>query len=105
MVVREGQNYNPYFPGGAISMAQILFNESITYEDGTPASASQLAKDVSCFLRWTADPFLDDRMLIAIRTLSILAVMYGLTLYYKRFKWSALKSRKIEFVPKKKSDK
>lgn len=27
VVLREGQHYNPYFPGGAISMAQSLFNE------------------------------------------------------------------------------
>lgn len=27
VVLREGQNYNPYFPGGAISMAQVLFDE------------------------------------------------------------------------------
>lgn len=25
--LREGQYYNPYFPGGAISMAQALYNE------------------------------------------------------------------------------
>jgi cytochrome c1 len=27
IVLREGQYYNPYFPGGAISMAQALYNE------------------------------------------------------------------------------
>lgn len=27
VLLREGQNYNPYFPGGAISMAQVLFDE------------------------------------------------------------------------------
>lgn len=27
VVLREGQHYNPYFPGGAISMAQALYNE------------------------------------------------------------------------------
>lgn len=25
--LQEGQYYNPYFPGGAISMAQALYNE------------------------------------------------------------------------------
>lgn len=42
--MREGQYYNPYFPGGAISMAQALYNEVMEYSDGTPATASQLAK-------------------------------------------------------------
>lgn len=27
VVLRDGQYYNPYFPGGAISMAQVLYNE------------------------------------------------------------------------------
>lgn len=27
VALRDGQYYNPYFPGGAISMAQVLYNE------------------------------------------------------------------------------
>lgn len=27
IVLREGQSYNPYFPGGAIGMAQVVYNE------------------------------------------------------------------------------
>ena len=30
----EGQHFNPYFPGGAIGMAQALYNEIIEYSDG-----------------------------------------------------------------------
>lgn len=33
--IREGMNYNPYFPGGAISMARVLYDELVEYEDGT----------------------------------------------------------------------
>ena len=33
--IREGMNYNPYFPGGAISMARVLFDGLVEYEDGT----------------------------------------------------------------------
>ena len=32
--IREGMNYNPYFPGGAISMARVLFDGLVEYEDG-----------------------------------------------------------------------
>jgi cytochrome c1 len=32
--VREGMNYNPYFPGGAISMARVLFDGLVEYDDG-----------------------------------------------------------------------
>ena len=32
--IREGLYFNPYFPGGAIGMAQALYNEIIEYSDG-----------------------------------------------------------------------
>lgn len=53
IVLREGQYYNPYFPGGAISMAQALYNEVLEYSDGTPATASQLAKVIFYFLAYS----------------------------------------------------
>ena len=33
--LREGMEYNPYFPGQAIAMPQQLFPDSVEYEDGT----------------------------------------------------------------------
>ncbi|CAG9856975.1 unnamed protein product [Phyllotreta striolata] len=101
VVLREGQYYNPYFPGGAISMAQALYNETIEYNDGTPASASQLAKDVSTFLKWTAEPEHDDRKKMLIKVLGIFSFLLGITWYIKKVKFASLKSRKIEFRPKK----
>lgn len=98
--VREGMHYNPYFPGGAISMARSLFNETIEYEDGTPATASQLAKDVVTFLRWSAEPEHDDRKRMGIKMLMVSAVILFITFYYKRHKWTVIKSRKIAFKPK-----
>jgi ubiquinol-cytochrome c reductase cytochrome c1 subunit len=32
--IRDGMNYNPYFPGGAISMARVLWDNLVEYEDG-----------------------------------------------------------------------
>ena len=32
--LQEGTYFNAYFPGGAISMAQALYNEIIEYDDG-----------------------------------------------------------------------
>jgi ubiquinol-cytochrome c reductase cytochrome c1 subunit len=34
--------YNPYFPGGAIAMPQMLNDGAIEYEDGTPATEAQV---------------------------------------------------------------
>lgn len=102
--LREGQYYNPYFPGGAISMAQALYNEAMEYSDGTPATASQLAKDVSTFLKWASEPEWDDRKRILIKTIGICSVLLGLTYYIKRHKWSSMKSRKIAYYPKSKKE-
>ncbi|XP_046992522.1 cytochrome c1, heme protein, mitochondrial [Schistocerca americana] len=99
VVLREGQYYNPYFPGGAISMAQALYNEVIEYSDGTPATASQLAKDVSTFLKWAAEPEHDERKQMLIKVLFIFPMLLGVVYYIKRHKWSLLKSRKMAFRP------
>ena len=99
VVLREGQNYNPYFPGGAISMAQVLFDEAAEYSDGTKATASQMAKDVATFLRWTSEPELDDRRLMTIKAIGIFAFLAAICYYAKRHKWSTLKSRKIAYKP------
>lgn len=79
VVLREGQYYNPYFPGGAISMAQALYNEVIEYADGTPATASQLAKDIGTFLKWTAEPELEDRKIMTIRAIGIFSILIVLS--------------------------
>lgn len=65
--LEDGQHFNPYFLDGAIGMAQALYDEVIEYTDGTPASASQLAKDVTTFLSWASSPEHDERKLTAIK--------------------------------------
>jgi len=97
--VRSGLSYNPYFAGGAIGMPQQLYDGLIEYEDGTPATISQLAKDVSTFLTWVAEPKMEERKLMGFRAIVLLSIMAGFTLYMKRFKWSYLKSRKVVYKP------
>ena len=97
----EGQNFNPYFMGGAIGMAQVLYNDTISYEDGTPATASQLAKDVCTFLTWCSQPEMEERKRLWIKSTMILGVLVLGVWYYKRHVWSSIKSRKIIFREKK----
>lgn len=82
-------------------MAQALYNEVMEYSDGTPATASQLAKDVAVFLKWTGEPEHDDRKRMLIKCLGIFPLFIALTYYWKRLKFSSMKTRKIEFRPKK----
>ena len=42
MQVREGLHYNPYFPGGAIAMPKMLVDGGVEYEDGVPATETQV---------------------------------------------------------------
>ncbi|KAL8566331.1 hypothetical protein ACOMHN_050449 [Nucella lapillus] len=97
VTMREGLYYNPYFPGGAIAMAQALYNEIIEYEDGTPATTSQCAKDVCVFLRWAAEPEHDTRKQMGMKAILIFSSLLAVSYYLKRHKWSVLKSRKIAF--------
>lgn len=92
--IDEGKAYNPYFPGGVISMPQQLFDEGIEYKDGTFASQSQQAKDVTSFLHWTSEPFHDKRKLWALKILAITPIVVFVLVYSKRHSWSFLKSQK-----------
>jgi len=84
-------------------MAQALYSEMIEYQDGTPASQSQLAKDVTTFLSWTAQPEHDDRKKMIINAVLILVPLSLLMMYWKRHMWASLKSRKILFRSQSKS--
>jgi len=61
VTLSEGMHYNPYFGGNAIGMAPPLYNEIIQYEDGTPATMSQLSADVVQFLCWSTEKHRDER--------------------------------------------
>jgi len=97
VVVGEGQWFNPYYPGLKIQMPQPLMDGSIEYEDGTEATMSQMAKDVSVFLAWAAEPELDERKKNGVKLIAALTVAAFAAGWYKRFLWSPLKSRKISF--------
>lgn len=95
MSVRDGLYYNPYFPGGAIAMPKMLVDGGVEYDDGTPATESQMAKDVSTFLSWAAEPEHDERKLQGAKLLFVLALVCLQAGYYKRVKWAPLKSRRV----------
>jgi ubiquinol-cytochrome c reductase cytochrome c1 subunit len=94
--LRQGLYYNPYFSGGAIGMPPPLITEGqVDYEDGTPSTIAQMAKDVTTFLVWTSMPEHDERKLTGFRTMLFLAIsLLGVT-YWKRFRWSSFKNQKV----------
>ncbi|KAI2464370.1 cytochrome c1, heme protein, mitochondrial precursor [Annulohypoxylon bovei var. microspora] len=102
--VGAGLNFNPYFPGTGIAMARVLYDGLVEYEDETPASTSQMAKDVVEFLNWAAEPEMDDRKRMGIKVLTVTTVLFALSVWVKRYKWATLKSRKIVYDPPKASN-
>jgi ubiquinol-cytochrome c reductase cytochrome c1 subunit len=58
----DGLHYNPYFANLNLAMAPPLTGDGqVEYGDGTKSTVDQMAKDVSAFLQWTAEPKLDKR--------------------------------------------
>lgn len=94
-VVQSGLNFNPYFPGTGIAMARVLYDGLVEYEDGTPASASQMAKDVVEFLNWSAEPEMDQRKKMGMKVLIIATALFAISVWVKRYKWSPIKTRKV----------
>lgn len=101
MSLREGLYFNPYFPGQAIGMAPPIYTEVLEYDDGTPATMSQVAKDVATFLRWASEPEHDHRKRMGLKMLLMMGLLLPLTYAMKRHKWSVLKSRKLAYRPPK----
>jgi len=67
-------------------MGKQLIDGAIEYADGTPATASQMAKDVSVFLAWASEPDSDERKRAGLKWIVAVAAMVALTGYYKRFR-------------------
>lgn len=86
--VGEGLNYNPYFPGGQIAMAQPLWGDDVEYEDGTEATIEQEARDVAHFLMWAAEPHLEARKTGGRKALIFLIILTGLMFLCYRLVWS-----------------
>jgi len=96
--LRSGLYYNPYFPAGAIGMAPPLgANDLVEYDDGTEATISQMAKDVSTFLCWAAEPEHDERKQMGLKGLLLLSLIAAPMYYLKKFKWSVIKNRVLTF--------
>ncbi|AHK44504.1 MULTISPECIES: cytochrome c1 [Ensifer] len=83
--VAEGTHYNPYFANAsALAMAQPISNDQVTYEDGTPQTVDQYAKDVSAFLMWAAEPHLEDRKRTGFMVMVFLLIFTGLVYLTKK---------------------
>lgn len=86
--VPPGGNYNKYFPGGVIAMANPLTEGAVEYSDGTKATVAQMAHDVTTFLAWAAEPELEARKRLGVKVMLFLIVLTGMLFALKRKIWS-----------------
>ena len=84
----EGMSYNTYFPGHQIAMPNILNPGQVSFADGTEATVEQMARDVTTFLAWAAEPELEQRRQMGVRIILFLIVLGGLTYAVKRKVWA-----------------
>jgi cytochrome c1 len=85
----EGQLYNPYFANGHfISMPPPLADGQVTFDDGAPNKVDDMARDVSAFLAWTAEPKMEERKSLGFMVMIYLAILASLLYFVKKKIWA-----------------
>lgn len=86
-------HYNPYFANLNLAMAEPLTADGqVTYGEGAPkATKAQMAKDVSAFLMWTAEPKLENRHQAGLAVMVFLLIFAGLCYAAYRNVWANVK--------------
>lgn len=89
--VPDGMNYNAAFPGHMIAMANPLSADLGIYNDGTPETLENYARDVSAFLSWASDPTLNKRKEMGWAVMIFLLITAVLLYVSKRQIWAGVK--------------
>ena len=90
----EGLYYNPYFPNLNLAMAPPLTDGQVSYSDGTKSSVDQMAKDVTAFLTWAAEPKMENRKTAGWASMAYLLIFTGLAYAAYRTIWADKKKPK-----------
>jgi cytochrome c1 len=83
MKMADFMNYNKVFSGHQTAMANpfLAGDGLVKYDDGTPATVDNYARDVVAFLSWAADPTLEERKrmgLLVLGYILLTALLLGL---------------------------
>ncbi len=88
----DGVYYNKYMAGNKIKMSNPLSEGIVEYADGTQATEEQMAKDVTTFLSWAAEPHLEERHKIGFRAIVYLIIITILVYFSMKKIWSRVES-------------
>ena len=92
MKLDDGVYYNKYMIGKKIKMSAPLLEGIVEYADGTEASVDQMAKDVTTFLAWAAEPELEIRHKTGIKVIIYLILLTILVYLSMKKIWSRIDS-------------
>ena len=88
----DGVYYNKYMAGNKIKMSNPLSEGIVEYADGTQATEEQMAKDITTFLSWAAEPHLEERHKIGFRAIVYLIIITILVYFSMKKIWSRVES-------------
>ena len=88
MILDEGVYYNKYMIGNKIKMSAPLSEGIVDYTDGNEATVDQMAKDVTTFLSWAAEPELEERHRTGVKVIIYLILLTTLVYLSMKKIWS-----------------
>ena len=86
----DGVYYNKYMVGNKIKMPNNLIDGLVEYADGTESSVDQMAKDVTTFLAWAAEPELEERHKTGVKVIIYLVLLTLLVYLSMKKIWSRI---------------
>jgi len=94
--IEEGVYYNKYMSGNKIKMTAPLSDGLVKYSDGTESTTAQMAKDITTFLVWTAEPHLESQHRMGFKVIIYLIILLTLVYMSKQKVWSRIGSKSTE---------
>tara|TARA_Y100000590_G_scaffold1606_1_gene1993 strand:+ start:122 stop:904 length:783 start_codon:yes stop_codon:yes gene_type:complete len=89
-ILDSGVYYNAYMYGNNIKMPKPLSDGQLEYNDGTEATEEQMAKDITNFLAWAAEPHLEARHKIGFKVIIYLIIISILAYLSMKRLWSRI---------------
>tara|TARA_B100001540_G_scaffold265025_1_gene245397 strand:+ start:1229 stop:2008 length:780 start_codon:yes stop_codon:yes gene_type:complete len=89
----DGVYYNKYMYGNKIKMSAPLSDGLVEYSDGTEATKEQMAKDITTFLMWSAEPHLETRHKTGFRVIVYLIILTILVYLTMKKIWSRVETK------------
>jgi len=93
LISAGGVYYNKYMYGNKIKMSAPLSDGIIEYSDGTEATQEQMAKDITTFLMWSAEPHLETRHKTGFRVIVYLIILSILVYLTMKKIWSRVETK------------